>query len=162
MFYTVKDISSMLKVSEETVRRWIRDGKLEASRGIGKQGNKISEEQLHTFVANNASVTQKNSLSFDSKTAAVTGALLGLGISPITSAPLGAAAFLSSKILNSYKKTEDSVEDSPNNTTDEIKKLKMNAAQVKLEIAKKQNELKKLESELEYINSQIKILQETL
>lgn len=31
MFYSTKQIAKMLNVSEETVRRWIRNGKLKAN-----------------------------------------------------------------------------------------------------------------------------------
>ena len=39
----------MLGVSEETVRRWIRDGKLNAKRGLGRNGNEISLEDVVEF-----------------------------------------------------------------------------------------------------------------
>ena len=39
----------MLSVSEETVRRWIRDGKLNAKRGLGRNGNEISLEDVVEF-----------------------------------------------------------------------------------------------------------------
>lgn len=47
--YKVKDVAEMLSTSEETVRRWIRDGKLEATADSKKQGNKITEKSLENF-----------------------------------------------------------------------------------------------------------------
>ena len=39
----------MLNVNEETVRRWIRDGKLNAKRGIGRGGSTILLEDIVAF-----------------------------------------------------------------------------------------------------------------
>ena len=48
--YTVKEIANILKTNEETVRRWIRSGKLKAIWKSKKEGNIISSEALHEFV----------------------------------------------------------------------------------------------------------------
>lgn len=48
--YTVKQIADMFKTSEETVRRWIRSGKLEATQNSKKDGNVISADALKRFV----------------------------------------------------------------------------------------------------------------
>ena len=40
--YTVKQIADMLNTNEETVRRWIRSGKLDATWVSKKSGNVIS------------------------------------------------------------------------------------------------------------------------
>lgn len=47
--YSVADVSKMLNVNEETVRRWIRDGKLEASRAVGRGGNTLLLEYVVDF-----------------------------------------------------------------------------------------------------------------
>ena len=47
--YSVKEVAEMLGTSEETVRRWIRSGKLEASMGSRKEGSVISENMLTSF-----------------------------------------------------------------------------------------------------------------
>lgn len=49
--YNVKQISDMLNTNPETVRRWIRDGKLIAEQSSRKGGNLISEESLQRFLA---------------------------------------------------------------------------------------------------------------
>lgn len=53
MFYSTKQIAKMLNVNEETVRRWIRDGKLKANSKSRKQGNKISIFDLNKFYDQN-------------------------------------------------------------------------------------------------------------
>ena len=46
-----KEISELLDVSEETVRRWIRSGKLKAEKSSKKQGNIVYEKDLFEFVS---------------------------------------------------------------------------------------------------------------
>lgn len=41
--YNVKDVAKLLGTSEETVRRWIRSGKLKASMDSRKGGSVITE-----------------------------------------------------------------------------------------------------------------------
>lgn len=43
-YYSVKEIAELLSVNEETVRRWIRDEKLDAERGSGRQEVKTTLE----------------------------------------------------------------------------------------------------------------------
>jgi excisionase family DNA binding protein len=47
-WYTVKDIAKMLKIHEESVRRAIRQGRLESSK-FGRD-NRISHESLMDFI----------------------------------------------------------------------------------------------------------------
>ena len=48
--YTVKQISDMLNTNPETVRRWIRSGKLAATQNSKKSGNIISSDSLRSFL----------------------------------------------------------------------------------------------------------------
>ena len=48
--YTVKQLAAILKTNEETVRRWIRSGKLEATWTSKKKGNVISSVALNKFI----------------------------------------------------------------------------------------------------------------
>jgi DNA binding domain, excisionase family len=48
--YSVKDIAELLKTNPETVRRWIRSGKLEAVQDSRKEGNVITQEMLDSFL----------------------------------------------------------------------------------------------------------------
>ena len=47
--YSVKDVAEVMNVNEETVRRWIRSGRLKCSRKRGRGGNKIMESNLIDF-----------------------------------------------------------------------------------------------------------------
>ena len=45
--YSVKEISELLNTNPETVRRWIRSGKLIADQSSRKDGNVVSEDNLY-------------------------------------------------------------------------------------------------------------------
>ena len=48
--YTVKQISEMLHTNPETVRRWIRTGKLKATQNSKKNGNIITDTAFQQFL----------------------------------------------------------------------------------------------------------------
>lgn len=48
--YNVKEIAEMLKTNPETVRRWIRLGKLKADKQSRKGGNEVTESSLNAFL----------------------------------------------------------------------------------------------------------------
>jgi hypothetical protein len=50
-YYTVAEIAGAFSTNQETVRRWIRGGELVAERGSLREGNKISEASLQTFLS---------------------------------------------------------------------------------------------------------------
>lgn len=50
-YYSVAEIASALGVNQETVRRWIRSGNLQAEKGSLREGNKISEASIQCFLA---------------------------------------------------------------------------------------------------------------
>lgn len=58
MPYTVKQISNLLDVGQETVRRWIRRGDLKATQRSKKDGNVISEDQLNEFLMSRPKYSQ--------------------------------------------------------------------------------------------------------
>lgn len=58
MPYTVKQISNLLDVDPETVRRWIRRGDLKATQRSKKDGNVISEDQLNEFLISRPKYSQ--------------------------------------------------------------------------------------------------------
>jgi excisionase family DNA binding protein len=52
-FYSVRDVARLLRVNEETVRRWIREDKLPAERGSGRHGSRISQADMRYFLEHN-------------------------------------------------------------------------------------------------------------
>lgn len=53
MEYTISKVAELLKINEETVRRWCRNGKIIAHKDSKKQGYVISENDLQEFVNRN-------------------------------------------------------------------------------------------------------------
>ena len=48
--YSVKEIAELLNTNPETVRRWIRSGKLEAIQDSRKEGNVVTQAMLDSFL----------------------------------------------------------------------------------------------------------------
>lgn len=48
--YSVKEVAEMLHTNPETVRRWIRNGKLQAVKTSRRKGHIITEGMLRTFI----------------------------------------------------------------------------------------------------------------
>lgn len=96
--YSVKQVADMLKTNPETVRRWIRSGKLIAQQDSRKGGNIIYESALREFVKTTP------------KYAGTTAALL-LGTAAISTAFVG--GLVASKIAaeEQLKKAHISAED---------------------------------------------------
>jgi excisionase family DNA binding protein len=53
MTYTVKEVAKKFSINQETVRRWIRNGKLSAAHGRKGDDFRISEEALMMFLEEN-------------------------------------------------------------------------------------------------------------
>ena len=83
--YSVKQIADMLNTKPETVRRWIRTGKLSAEQSSRKNGNVINEKDLQKFL--------KSSPKYAGVIAGVT---VGTLTSPLATIPLvgGMASFI--------------------------------------------------------------------
>jgi len=52
--FSVKTVAEILQTNEETVRRWIREGKLEAEIQSKKKGYTVTEKQLADFLGSSA------------------------------------------------------------------------------------------------------------
>lgn len=52
-FYTIKDISLLLGLNQETIRRWIREGKLNGENIGGRAGYRISKVEFDKFLSEN-------------------------------------------------------------------------------------------------------------
>lgn len=58
-YYTAEEVAEMLKVTTESVRRWIRDGKLKSVKLSGKF-IRISQADLDEFVKSMRGETNNN------------------------------------------------------------------------------------------------------
>lgn len=50
MYYTVTQVSEMFNVDPETVRRWVRNGQLNATLECKRSGFHIDEESVNDFI----------------------------------------------------------------------------------------------------------------
>lgn len=90
--YTVNGVAQMLDVDQETVRRWIRRGKLEAEGADTSQGvpKKVTEDSLRTFASSNKKYSDKIAEALGSAAMTAAGAIAGAAAP--SSAVVGAAA----------------------------------------------------------------------
>lgn len=54
--YSVKEIANLLGTNPETVRRWIRNGKLHAFQETRKDGNSVTKAELNKFLKRHQSM----------------------------------------------------------------------------------------------------------
>lgn len=75
--FSVKQIADMLNTQPETVRRWIRSGKLKAEKTSRKEGHTVTEGDLKKFL--------KSSPKY---TGVIAGAAIGAMVAPVVAIPL--------------------------------------------------------------------------
>lgn len=132
--FSVKEIAELLNTNPETVRRWIRDGKIEATQSSKKEGNVVSEDALKKF------------LEATPKYARL---LMPLGVTyplavglPITLATLASYVLLGKKSLNKGNAVSIS-----------SKEL---TAEIERQISEYENSLERKEKNLEQLKAEIK------
>lgn len=94
-FFSVKQISSILHVNDETVRRWIREGKLSAEKGSGRQGSRVNSEQLKNFIEEHRVYTSAETESLLQLSPSIANVISG---SAIAASALGASALAGSTL----------------------------------------------------------------
>lgn len=137
--YTVKEIADMLKTNPETVRRWIRLGKLEANQSSRKGGNVVTEQSLSKFL--------KTAPKYAGIAAGTIG-LIGLGIPTFTIVTL-------SKLVTQKVLEENAISNSQITITEMIKFIETSIRNSEKTIALKKEEIKKLKLEITSEEQQI-------
>ncbi|MDD4111887.1 MAG: helix-turn-helix domain-containing protein [Herbinix sp.] len=129
--YSVKEIADMLNTNPETVRRWIRSGKLESIQESRKGGNVVTKKMLDAF------------LKTSPKYAGIATGLLAspVGLTTVTAAIVG--GILAQQLIKN-----DEIKNIHVNTA-EIKKLLLANIQSSREnIARKKKSIKHLQEEI--------------
>lgn len=132
--YSVKQIADMLNTKPETVRRWIRTGKLKAEQLSRKDGNVVTEGDLNKFL--------KSSPKY---AGLIAGAAMSSIAAPIAAIPL--AGGIVATYLATSKKARDSVNSSFSG--EDVKKY------LKEEIARRDNSIKQKLKTIEQIQQEI-------
>ncbi len=140
--YSVKQIAEMLNTNPETVRRWIRSGRLNAVQTSRKGGNVVTEAELDRF--------RKATPKYLSKVALGTGfaVLSPIGGIGVLAGSIAASAFLKCCEEKSNADVRIQSEDFKNY-------LKNNVAQLNKTLEYKKELIKQTETEIEDISRQI-------
>ena len=147
--YSVKDIADMLQKNPETVRRWIRAGKLKADQASRKDGNMVREDDLYKYLCST------------SKYAAIAAGLA------TTNPFLGLTTAVGAEILGTI--VASLATKNPKNghdvriLSDDVKQtLKKNIAESEATIRRKKAAITKLQAEINKEQQQIKDYETTL
>ena len=129
--YSVKEIADMLNTNPETVRRWIRSGKLEVIQKSRKGGNVVTKAMLGAFLKNSP------------KYAGIATGLLAspVGLTTATAAIVGG-------ILAQQLITNDEIKNAHVNTSEIRKLLLSNIQSSKENIARKKKSIRHLQEEI--------------
>lgn len=100
--YNVKQIAEMFNTQPETVRRWIRSGKLYAEKASRKEGHIVTKADLNKFLKNSP------------KYAGMAGGLIGAAIMmPVAAAPV--IGGIAATYLSAAKKAKETGDESFSN-----------------------------------------------
>lgn len=129
--YSVKEIADMLNTNPETVRRWIRSGKLEAIQKSRKGGNVVTKSMLDAF------------LKTSPKYAGIATGLLAspVGITTATATIIG--GLLARQLIKN-----DDIKNAHVNTSEIRKLLFANIQSSKENIVRKKLSIKQLQKEI--------------
>lgn len=129
--YTVKEISDMLKIDPETVRRWIRSGKLQAEQSSRKDGNVVTDQMLQSFLRQSPKYAKM--------------------VAPLVATPIGvtvtAASVLTGIIAQQYVKNEK-VKNAQVNVKEVIGLLENEIRNHEINIESKQKVIKQLQYDI--------------
>lgn len=136
--YTVNEVAAIFQTNPETVRKWVKEGKLHAVQGNSKkEGMRIDEPSLESFLVDNPKYTQSAYIT----------AMLAL----LT----GGISIPASIILRAQRQAQEQLEaekefvaNSRIKTSDIIRLLKEEISQEEAAIAEKEIVLKSLEAEI--------------
>lgn len=150
--YSVNEISNILKTNPETVRRWIRLGKLKANQASRKGGNEITEQNLREF------------LKTSPKYSKIAGTSIGLAVASFFNPILlpialsNIAIFKKEFLINNSQipivELEKCIEEYIKNSTNTITLKKEEIKNIQQEINDEENKIVELEKFLTEIRSQ--------
>lgn len=141
--YTVKEVAEILNTNPETVRRWIRNGKLHAEKTSNKSGNLILESSLDTFVSG-VPKYQKMLSSHISKTTAI----------------VGAAALLAGSIVNGINTEKKNAKEATVTNDALLTIINSEIEKKQLNIKTKKESINRLQQEIEIEKKEIISLQD--
>lgn len=149
--YSVKQIADMLNTQPETVRRWIRNGKLYAEKTSRKDGHIVTEGDLNKFL--------KNSPKY---AGIAVGAVLGASLPSVATLPVVGSIFATylatAKIVKDTNENSISKEDMKIYLREEIERRTKSINQKKKTIEQIQQEIENDQQQIIECNFMLKQL----
>lgn len=151
--YSVKQIAEMLDTNPETVRRWIRAGRLESSRASKKEGNVVSEDALKTFL--------ERTPKYAAAAAGVAAAGILLPSVPVIGASLAVSVGMSvaSALARPERRKAETASDAKENLIQLQIEKKQLLEQIRAAAQQLQEQLKKQEQQLQEGKRRLQFLQ---
>ena len=146
--YNVQQISKLLKTNPETVRRWIRSGKLVAVQDSRKGGNLVSEEALKKFMHESPKYAGLVATIFAPAAIALpvaVGSLVGSVLS---------ALYGQKKPKISSKHIEKYLKDEINRLEDSVARKKTTISQLQIELSTDEKQLSDFKEALDTVDLQ--------
>ena len=148
--YSVKQIADMLNTKPETVRRWIRSGKLRAEQSSRKDGNVITEGDLNRFLKSSPKYA-----GFIAGVAATTSSMAAPIAASIVApvAAVGVGGIVASYLAASKKKKDS---ETPSFSKDDVKKyLREEINRHNISMKQKQKAIEQMQQEIANDQQQI-------
>lgn len=142
--YTVKEVAELLKTDPETVRRWIRSGKLQATKSSRKSGHVIEESMLDAFLES----SPKYASTFMHSTSPVAGTIFSV----LLGGGLATKLFLENR----------NIKNSNIDSSEIIRLAKEKTLELNRSIEKKQQKILSINAEIEQCNHDIDMLNELI
>lgn len=149
--YSVKEIAEMLNTNPETVRRWIRSGKLEAIQESRKGGNVVTKSMLDAFLKATPKYAgiAASLLTSPVGLASATAAAVATTTSAATAATAAAAATIVGRIIAQQLIENNGINNASVNSEKIIKLLYSTIQTSRGNIARKKKNLKQLQEEID-------------
>ena len=151
--YSVKQIAEMLDTNPETVRRWIRAGRLESSQASKKEGNVVSEDALKTFL--------ERTPKYAAAAAGMAAAGILLPSVPVIGASLAVSVGMSvaNALARPERRKAETASDAKENLIQLQIEKKQLLEQIRAEAQQLQEQLKKQEQQLQEDKRWLQLLQ---
>lgn len=159
--YSVKDVADMLNANPETVRRWIRAGKLNADQTSRKDGNMIREDDLYKYLRSTSKYAGiatglATTNPFLALTTAVGAGVLGAIVTSLaTKSPKNGrdVRILSDDVKRTLKKNITESEET-------IERKRAAIVELQAEITKEQQQIKDYETALEHLTDAMSVVKD--
>lgn len=159
--YSVKDISDMLDTNPETVRRWIRSGKLKANQHSRKDGNTVREDELYKYLRSTSKYAGIAAGMAAASPLLVLSTAVGAGIIGIIAATIGARENQEKEDVQTLSENiELTLRKNIAESQDAIKKKRAAIDELQREILKEQQQVADYQNALDHLDDALSKVQD--